>query len=193
MIGRRLLMLGASVLMLSALTATNALAKSDRTLEAQQILTKLGHYKGDLDGSWGQQSREALNAFQKQAGFKTSSRLTRGFRDVLKTIDQGGTRNYVPIEERIGNTLIVNTGERIYFNPNSTKVIQLKNGKKYKRKWRQMDNGLYCETLFNKKEFCEGVSSSNFVIFKIKDETRWYQLNGRLKWTMKLKEGNQLK
>lgn len=168
-------------------------AKANNVKDAQKILSKLGFYKDNIDGKWGSNTREALNEFQKRAGFRATKRLTAGFMDVLQTIDKGGVRDFVPIAERIGNTLVVSSGERIYFDPDGTKIIQLKNGKRYKRSWRKMDNGLYCETLHNRQEFCEGITKSKYVIYKINGETRWYRLNGRREWMMKLEKGNQLK
>jgi hypothetical protein len=168
-------------------------ASAGRIDEAQKILTKLGYYGGTIDGKWGDETRQALNAFQQKAGFNQTKTLNADFMDVLRTIDAGATRNFAPIQERIGNTLLVASGERIYFDPDGTKIIQVKGGLRYKRSWRKMSNGLHCETLYDRREFCEGVSKSKYVIYRLNDETRWFRLNGHREWTMQLKPGKQLK
>lgn len=183
-------------LLLSTLLAlsvtTNMLAKSANVEKAQKILNRLGHYEGEVDGLWGKESREALNAFQKKHGFRVSKRLSSGILKSLEIVDEGGTRNFVPISERIGNTFIINSGEKIFYDTDGVKIIKLKSGKSVKRKWRKMENGLFCETLYNRKEFCEGKSKSKYVIFKLGEDIHWFRLNGWREWVMTLKEGNQL-
>ena len=178
--------------MLALSVTTNMLAKSANVEKAQKILNRLGHYEGEIDGLWGKASREALNAYQKKHGFRLSKRLSSGVLKSLQIVDEGGKRNFVAISERIGNTLIINSGEKIYYDTDGTKIIKLKSGKSVKRRWRKMDNGLFCETLYNRKEFCEGKSKSKYVIFKLGEKTHWFRLNGWREWVMTLKEGNQL-
>jgi Putative peptidoglycan binding domain len=160
---------------------------------AQQTLTELGYYKGPVDGKWSDEALVALNKFQEDNDFEQTKKLTRGFVGVLKTISEGGTRDYVPISERIGNTLFVSSGERIYFKPDGSKIIQLKNGRSYNRSWRKLENGAYCETLFDRTEFCEGQSESKYIILKVKKKTRWFKPSGKRVWTMVLKEGRRLR
>lgn len=179
-------------LVLSFSFTTSMLAKSTSVEKAQKILNKLGYYEGDIDGRWGKKSRKSLNTFQKKHGFNTSKRLSNGLLKALQTVDEGGKRNFVPISERIGNTLIVNSGEKIYYDTDGTKIIKLKSGKSVKRKWRKMKNGKFCETLYNKSEFCEGKSKSKYVIFKVGEKTHWFRLNGWREWEMTLKEGKKL-
>ncbi len=172
--------------------ASQADARSSRVEEAQQIMTRLGIYNGEIDGNWGKESREALNDFQKKHGFVTSKGLSSAFLEILKIVDAGAIRYYVPIAERIGNTMIVSSGERIFYDTDGTKIIKLKNGKSVNRTWRQLENGHYCETLYNRKEFCEGQTNSRYIIFKVNNESHWYRRNGRLEWKMSFEEGNQL-
>lgn len=186
--------LPAIALLLGALLVNSpAVAKVSKVKEAQQILMKLGYDPGSEDGKWGKKTRKALNVFQKSFGFIETKKFSGGMLDVLRTVNDGGEKSTAPISDRIGNTVFVSTGERLYFDPKGEKVIQLKNGKKISRRWRIMKNGLHCETTYNKKEFCEGVDPLYYVIFKVKNEQRWYQLNGWKVWTMTMKEGKHLK
>ena len=188
----RIIMIGILIGLLNAASPISLQAKSQRVEEAQTILTKLGFYKGEIDGQWGSESREALNEFQKKHGFVVSRGLSIAIMEVLKTVDKGAIPGYVPISDRIGNTVIVDTGERIFYDTDGTKLIKLKNGNTVERKWRQMENGRHCETLYNKKEYCEGLTPSSYIIFKHEDQTYWFRRNGRRDWIMKLEEGNQL-
>lgn len=191
---RRLLKLALPVLIVaSAGTAPAYALKQSQVESAQLTLATIGYYKGPVDGKWTSDSLVALNKFQEDNDFETTKDLTSGFINVLSTISDGGQRDYAPISERIGNTMFVSSGERIYFDPDGSKIIQLKNGRSYNRSWRKLDSGAYCETLFDRTEFCEGQSASNYVIFKLKDQLRWYKPNGKLVWTMELKEGRRLR
>lgn len=46
------------------------LSSFSTTIERQKALAALGHYRGDLDGKWGPESKAALVKFQGQAGLE---------------------------------------------------------------------------------------------------------------------------
>jgi hypothetical protein len=159
---------------------------------AQRVLQKYGYYNGPVDGRWNDRSRIALKEFQEDHGFRTTDELSPRLTDVLMTLDEGGVRDYAPIADRIGNTLFFSSGERIYFDPDGAKIIQLKNGRQYKRSWRKITDQHYCETLFDRSEFCEGKTPSKYIIYKVGDESRWFKLDGIREWTSLLKIGKRL-
>ena len=173
---------------------TPAQAGDAKVMAAQEALAKLGYDPGTPDGSWGGKSRKALNAFQKAHGLKPTRRLGKGPALALELAAAGAKSVPLPMADRVGNTLILDVGARVYYSPDGQKILRLPNGKVIKAKWKKKADGTYCEFVFAiKKMDCGDKFEKRFVIFKLDDKWTYFEKNGKKKWGMKLADGDQLK
>ncbi len=175
-------------------TSIPANAASIKVKKAQEMLAQLGYDPGKPDGAWGGKSREALNAFQVAQGFHTTRSLTKGARLALELVSRGASKTPLPVADRVGNTLILDVGARVYYSPEGKKTVRLPNGKILSAKWRKKQDGTYCEYIFTtKKDDCVGAFEGSFVIFYHEDKWHYFEKNGKKKYGISLVEGDQLK
>jgi peptidoglycan hydrolase-like protein with peptidoglycan-binding domain len=180
------------ILLIGTFAILHAEAGSAEVKRAQELLTKLGYDPGLADGAWGGKSRVALNAFQNDQGFKTTSRLRADILLALNLVSDGAEKSPLLIAERVENTLILGNGIRIYYAPDGKKIARLKNGKRHTSKWRKKADGTFCEYLTRqKREVCDG----NSVLISYKHEEKWFYFDkkGKNIFEIKLIRGNQLK
>jgi hypothetical protein len=82
--------------------APDAVAEQDQVRQAQAALNRQGFNVGDPDGRLGKRTKEALIAFQKQHGFRTTGKVDRATLDALLASGispRGGQSNpAVPIQ-----------------------------------------------------------------------------------------------
>ncbi len=185
-----------AALLLAAVTWGNTPAEAGnaKVMAAQEALAKLGYDPGTIDGAWGGKSRQALNAFQKAHGLKPTRRLGKGPALALELAASGAKPAPLPMADRIGNTLILDVGARVFYSPEGDKILRLPNGKVVKAKWEKKDDGTYCEFIFSTKKMDCGESfEKQFVVFKLDDKWTYFEQNGKKKWGIKLADGDQLK
>jgi peptidoglycan hydrolase-like protein with peptidoglycan-binding domain len=169
-------------------------AASTKIKKAQEILVQLGYNPGEPDGAWGGKSREALNAFQEAQGFDTTRNLTKGASLALELVSKGAKKTPLPVADRVGNTLVLDVGARIYYSPEGKKSVRLPNGKILSAKWRKKEDGTYCEYVFTtKKEDCVGAFEAGFVIYFHDNNWIYFEKNGKKKYGISMVKGEHLK
>lgn len=177
----------------TALTAP-ASAANAKIKAAQEMLVKLGYDPGEPDGAWGGKSRDALNAFQKEQGFKNTRRLGKGTLLALELISNGAEKSALLMAEKAGNTVVLDAGFRVYYAPNGEKLLRLTNGKIIKAKWHKKDDGTYCEYVFSiKKESCGDKWAAGLITYKLDGKWTVFEKTGKKKWGMRVVEGDHLK
>ena len=163
-------------------------------MAAQEALAKLGYDPGTPDGAWGGKSRKALNEFQKAHGLKATRKLSKGPALALKLAAAGAKPAPLPMADRVGNTLILDVGARVYYSPDGQKILRLPNGKTAKAKWEKKADGTYCEFIFSTKKMdCGEKFEQQFVVFKLDNKWTYFEKNGKKKWGIELADGDKLK
>lgn len=77
----------------SDLRGSKASASSDQVKEAQEALQSQGLYRGQVDGKWGPQTRQAVAQFQKQKGLKQTAQLDQQTMSDLQNGSMSGSDN----------------------------------------------------------------------------------------------------
>lgn len=163
-------------------------------MAAQEALAKLGYDPGTPDGAWGGKSRKALNAFQKAHGLKATRKLSKGPALALELAAAGAKAAPLPMADRIGKTLILDVGARVYYSPDGQKILRLPNGKTAEAKWEKKADGTYCEYIFSSKKMdCGENFEKQFVVFHLDNKWTYFEKNGKKKWGIELADGDQLK
>jgi len=190
---KTLLCIVMSALMLTVTGLSSTVYAANASIKmVQETLVTLGYDPGTPDGSWGGNSRRALNAFQTDNGFKTTHSVSKGLIELFKVLSSGGTKsNAIPIADRVGNTLVLQVGAKVYYADDGRKTVVLPNGKRIDMKWRKKADDTYCEFSFSaKRETCEPEENETFNIYTLEGEHYYFQKTGNLKWRIKLAEGD---
>ena len=67
-------------------------ASSENIRQAQEALQDQGLYKGQVDGKWGPQTKQAVQQFQKQKGLKQTAQLDQQtLTDLQSSSNSGGS------------------------------------------------------------------------------------------------------
>ena len=171
--------------------------------KAQELLLKLGYDVGEPDGAWGGKSRAALNAFQTDQGFKTTRRLPKGAVSALEIV-AGGTKalgkSPWTMEDRVGNTLILDNGARVHYSKRGQKIVRIKTGKIFRKKWWKKSNGTYCEYVFARRKTVCGEqlnTAPDYVIYAdVKKDGQFVYFDaksGARRFSAYMVEGKKLK
>ena len=102
------------------------------------------------------------------------------------------------IKERIGNTLMLDNGARVYYSERGAKIVRTNSGKTIKKTWIKKADGTYCEYLFaTKKMACENEAPLAYVMYPdAKNEgavVAFDKKSGARRFSTRLVEGNKLK